>query len=83
VECYPEGIYRPRNAQATGLYHLVEDNFDELVRVWCEALPVENQKIALLRCCLDSSNNPIAQSETLTPYVILPGPRSPSIVGDL
>jgi hypothetical protein len=36
VECYPQGIYRPRDAQATALYHLVEDNFDELVRVWDE-----------------------------------------------
>jgi len=34
VECYPQGIYRPRDAQATALYHLVEDNFDELERVW-------------------------------------------------
>jgi len=34
VECSPQGIYRPRDAQATALYHLVEDNFDELERVW-------------------------------------------------
>jgi hypothetical protein len=36
VECYPQGTYRPRDAQATPLYHLVEDNFDELERVWDE-----------------------------------------------
>jgi hypothetical protein len=34
VECYLQGIYRPRDAQATALYHLVKDNFDELDRVW-------------------------------------------------
>ena len=34
MECYPQGIYRPRDAQATALYRLVEDNFDELERVW-------------------------------------------------
>lgn len=34
MECSPQGIYRPRDAQATVLYHLVEDNFDELERVW-------------------------------------------------
>jgi hypothetical protein len=36
VECYLQGIYRPREAQATALYHLVEDNFDELERTWDE-----------------------------------------------
>ena len=36
MECYPQGVYRPRDAQATGLYHLIEDNFDELVLVWDE-----------------------------------------------
>jgi hypothetical protein len=34
VECILQGIYRPRNPQATSLYRLVEDNFDELERVW-------------------------------------------------
>jgi hypothetical protein len=29
-----QGIYWPRNPQATSLYRLVEDNFDELERVW-------------------------------------------------
>jgi hypothetical protein len=36
VECHPQGVYRPRNAQDTPLYHLVEDHFDELERVWDE-----------------------------------------------
>jgi hypothetical protein len=36
VECHSQGIYRPRNAQDTALYHLVEDYFDELERVWDE-----------------------------------------------
>jgi hypothetical protein len=36
VECHPQGVYRPRNAQNTALYHLVEDHFDELERVWDE-----------------------------------------------
>jgi hypothetical protein len=31
-----QGIYRPRNPQATSLYRLVEDNFDELEHVWDE-----------------------------------------------
>jgi hypothetical protein len=31
-----QGIYRPRNPQATSLHRLVEDNFDELERVWEE-----------------------------------------------
>jgi hypothetical protein len=29
-----QGIYRPRNPQATSLYRLVKDNFDEPERVW-------------------------------------------------
>lgn len=33
MECYPQGTYRPRNAQATALNLLVQDNFDELERV--------------------------------------------------
>jgi hypothetical protein len=33
VECHPQGVCRPRNAQDTALYHLVEDHFDELERV--------------------------------------------------
>jgi hypothetical protein len=36
VECYPQGVYRPRSAQNTALYYLVEDHFDELERVWEE-----------------------------------------------
>jgi hypothetical protein len=36
VECHSQGIYRPRNAQDTALYHLVEDHFEELERVWDE-----------------------------------------------
>ena len=36
MECNPQGIYRPRNAQATDLYRLVEDNFDQLERIWDE-----------------------------------------------
>ena len=36
MECHPQGVYRPRNAQDTPLYHLVEDHFDELERVWDE-----------------------------------------------
>jgi len=36
VECHLQGVYRPRNAQDTALYHLVEDHFDELERVWEE-----------------------------------------------
>jgi hypothetical protein len=36
VECRPQGVYRPRNAQASPLYRLVEDHFDELERVWDE-----------------------------------------------
>jgi hypothetical protein len=36
VGCNPQRIYRPRNPQATDLYRLVEDNFDQLERVWDE-----------------------------------------------
>ena len=36
MECYPQGIYRRRDAQATALCRLVEDKFDELERVWDE-----------------------------------------------
>jgi len=36
VQCLPQGVYRPRNAQASPLYRLVEDHFDELERVWDE-----------------------------------------------
>ena len=36
MECHPQGVYRPRNAQASPLYRLVEDHFDELERVWDE-----------------------------------------------
>jgi hypothetical protein len=34
VQCLPQGVHRPRNAQASPLYRLVEDHFDELERVW-------------------------------------------------
>jgi hypothetical protein len=34
VGCNPQGIYRPRNARSADLYRLVEDNFDQLERVW-------------------------------------------------
>jgi hypothetical protein len=34
VPCLPQGVYRPRNAQASPLYRLVEDHFDKLERVW-------------------------------------------------
>jgi len=36
VQCLPQGVYRPRNAQASPLYRLVEDHFDQLERVWDE-----------------------------------------------
>ena len=36
MNCRPQGVYRPRNAQASPLYRLVEDHFDELERVWDE-----------------------------------------------
>jgi len=36
VQCLPQGVYRPRNAQASPLYRLVEDHFDQLERVWEE-----------------------------------------------
>jgi hypothetical protein len=36
VQCQPQGVYRPRNAQASPRYRLVEDHFDELERVWDE-----------------------------------------------
>jgi len=36
VQCLPQGVYRPRNAQASPLYRLVEDHFDELECVWDE-----------------------------------------------
>ena len=36
MECHPQGVYLPRNAQASPLYRLVEDHFDELERVWDE-----------------------------------------------
>jgi hypothetical protein len=36
VQCLPQGVYRPRNVQASPLYRLVEDHFDELERVWEE-----------------------------------------------
>jgi hypothetical protein len=36
VQCLPQGVYRPGNAQASPLYRLVEDHFDELERVWDE-----------------------------------------------
>jgi hypothetical protein len=36
VQCLPQGVYRPRNAQASPLYRLVEDHFEELERVWDE-----------------------------------------------
>jgi len=36
VQCLPQGVYRPRNAQASPLYRLVEGHFDELERVWEE-----------------------------------------------
>jgi hypothetical protein len=36
VQCLPQGVYRPRNAQASPLFRLVEDHFDELERVWDE-----------------------------------------------
>jgi hypothetical protein len=36
VGCNPQGIYRPRKPQATYLYRLVEDTFDQLERVWDE-----------------------------------------------
>jgi hypothetical protein len=36
VQCLPQGVYRPRNAQASPLYGLVQDYFDELQRVWDE-----------------------------------------------
>jgi len=36
VQCLPQGVYRPRNAQASPLYPLVENHFDELERVWEE-----------------------------------------------
>jgi hypothetical protein len=36
VQCLPQGVYRPRHAQASPLFRLVEDYFDELERVWDE-----------------------------------------------
>ena len=36
VQCLPQGVYRPRNAQASPLYRLAEDHFDELERAWDE-----------------------------------------------
>jgi hypothetical protein len=36
VQCLPQGVYRPRNAQASPLYRLVEDHFEQLERVWDE-----------------------------------------------
>jgi len=36
VQCLPQGVYRPGNAQASPLYRLVEDHFDTLERVWEE-----------------------------------------------
>jgi hypothetical protein len=45
VECCPQGIYRPRDAQATALYHLVEDNFDELERVWDDRIAVSGARL--------------------------------------
>ena len=36
VQCPSPGVYRPRNAQESPLYRLVEDHFDELQRVWDE-----------------------------------------------
>ena len=34
MQCLPQGVYRPRNAQASPLYRLTEDQFDKLQRVW-------------------------------------------------
>ena len=36
MQCLPQGVYRPRNPQASPLYRLFEDHFDELERVWEE-----------------------------------------------
>lgn len=36
MQCPAQGVYRPRNPRATELFALVEDNFDELERVWDE-----------------------------------------------
>ena len=36
MRCLPQGVYRPRTAQASPLYRLVADHFDELERVWDE-----------------------------------------------
>ena len=36
MQCVAQGVYRPRNPRATDLYALVEDNFDQLERVWDE-----------------------------------------------
>jgi len=41
MECLFQGIYPPRNPEATSLHRLVEDNFNELQRVWDERY--ENQ----------------------------------------
>jgi RNAse (barnase) inhibitor barstar len=35
-DAIPQEIYRPRNPQATDLHRLVEDNFNQLERVWYE-----------------------------------------------
>ncbi len=32
-QCLPQGVYRPRNPQASPLYRLVEDQF-EFERMW-------------------------------------------------
>src|SRR2546426_5801573 len=34
--CDSPAVYRPRDPRAAGLFALVEDNFDELERVWNE-----------------------------------------------
>ena len=42
MQCLPQGVYRPRNAQAAPLYLLVEEHFDELERVWDERFEWED-----------------------------------------
>ena len=82
MQCLPQGVYRPRNAQASPLYRLVEDHFDELERVWDERYereygfwrPVVRQAVEQfldcgeLRCGFARLWCPTCRKDLLLPY---------------
>ena len=82
MPCLPQGVYRSRNAQASPLYRLVEDHFDELERVWDERYEREHGfwrrvfrcvveqflDCGDLRCGFARLRCPACRKELLLPY---------------